>query len=104
MGTAIIHFCAKNDVNGNPRRVYVLMDDQIGPDGDYRKLAAWDEGYLGYNAVPGDFRAKARAANRVECPVKFYKQVLRDLPAPKHAHEVPGCEHLRNSYIPRSYT
>ena len=98
MGTAIIQFCAKNDVNGNPRRVYVLMDDQIGPDGDYRQLAAWDEGYMGFNAVPGDFRAKAQAANRVGCTVKFYKQVLRDLPSPEYAYEVQGYEHLHNHY------
>lgn len=34
----IKHFCAANDVNGNPQRCYVLVDE------DGRNLAAWDEG------------------------------------------------------------
>ena len=96
MTTAIIHFQANNDRNGNPRRVYVLLDDQIRQDGSYEALAAWDEGYSGYNAVPGDFRNKARIANTCDCSIKEYKEWLK-LPSPAYAWDVKGYEHLRTA-------
>jgi len=42
---------AKNDVNGNPRRVYVVY----WHDGEVYHI--YDEGYQGYTAVPADVRA-----------------------------------------------
>jgi hypothetical protein len=39
----IFHYCANNDVNGNPQRLYALIDDNEDI------LAVWDEGYLGHN-------------------------------------------------------
>jgi hypothetical protein len=84
----ILHYCAKNDANGNPQRAYVLMNEE-GP------VAVWDEGYYGYDAVPGDFRSMARDAERQEISTRGYKKLLRELPSPEYAHQVKGYAHLR---------
>ena len=47
----LIHLNAGNDRNGNPRRIYVLLDNG-------QKRGAWDEGYAGSHAVPSDIRAQ----------------------------------------------
>lgn len=85
----IKHFCARNDANGNPQRLYVLSID-----GEY--VAAWDEGYEGLYVVPGVWRADAYNAERIDCSQKLYRKLLRTLPSPKWAHDVPGYSHLRN--------
>jgi hypothetical protein len=84
----ILHYCAKNDVNGNPQRAYVLIDEE-GP------IAVWDEGYYGSDAVPGDFRSMARDAERQEISVRRYKKLLSKLPSPDYAYQVKGYAHLR---------
>lgn len=86
--TKIEHYCANNDKNGNPQRCYVL----INPEGD--QVAAWDEGYLGSDAVPGIWRRMAYDADRINVSVKDYKRLLRTLPSPAWASEVPGYAHL----------
>ncbi len=40
-----IHFCATNDINGNPRRCYAIINNN----GDWK--AVLDEGYLGIQVV-----------------------------------------------------
>ena len=87
--TNILHFCATNDSYGNPRRLYVLSDE----DGSF--LAAWDEGYYGSDAVPGVFREKAYLSQRYDISVAKYNQLKRELPSPDHAYEIKGYEHLR---------
>lgn len=82
------HLCAKGDVNGNPQRVYVLENE-------YGMVACWDEGYLGWDAVPGQLRDAAYNAERVNVSVKNYNKLLRTLPSPNYAYEVKGLEHLR---------
>lgn len=89
MNTMIKHYCAANDTNGNPRRVYVLVDCDNDP------VAAWDEGYYGHHAVPGIWREAADNAERIKCTVKQYNDLLRTLPSPAWAHDVPGYSHLR---------
>jgi hypothetical protein len=42
-----IRLCAKNDRNGNPRRVYILLDSE----GEI--VRAVNEGYLGSGALDG---------------------------------------------------
>jgi hypothetical protein len=84
----IVHYCASNDYYGNPQRVYVLVVDG-------ENVAAWDEGYYGYQAVPGFWRDEAYSADRIKCSVTKYKQLLRKLPSPEWAHDVPGYSHLR---------
>lgn len=83
----IKHYCASNDVNGNPRRVYVFFSDG-------EAIAAWSEGYSGHHAVPGPWRQQAYDAERIKCSVKEYRQ-WRKLPSPKWAGEVKGYSHLR---------
>jgi hypothetical protein len=85
----ITHHCANNDVNGNPQRCYVLTDLDDQP------VAVWDEGYLGHHAVPGIWRDAAYNAPRINCSVAKYRRLLRTLPSPKWAHDVPGYSHLR---------
>jgi hypothetical protein len=87
----IKHFCAANDVNGNPQRCYVLVDE------DGRNLAAWDEGYLGDHAVPGIWRREAYAAERIDCSMRWYRKMLRTLPSPAYACDLPGYSHLRSA-------
>ncbi len=82
------HLCTHNDRNGNPRRLYVLIVDGT-------RVAAWDEGYYGSNAVPGPFRRAAYNAERVNIKPGLYNELRRTLPSPKWAHDVPGYEHLR---------
>ena len=92
MTQTIKHFCADNDSNGNPRRLYVLSLDG-------EQVAAWDEGYHGHDVVPGVFREAAYRAERVEIKPRQYNQLRRELPSPDWAHEVQGLEHLREEVL-----
>ncbi len=83
------HLCTHNDRNGNPRRLYVLVSGG-------RRIAAWDEGYAGHHAVPGIWRDAAYNAKRVNIKPGLYNELLRTLPSPDWAHDVPGYEHLHN--------
>ena len=89
MFTSIQHLCADNDRNGNPRRIYALVDEE----GYY--LAAWNEGYHGHHAVPGPWRQAAYEARPRRFSVREYNRVLREVPTYQWAHDVPGYEHLR---------
>jgi len=86
------HLCASNDPNGNPRRLFVLVDEDLPV---ATRVAAWDEGYSGSDAVPGVWRKQAYNAQRMDISVSLYKELKRRLPSPAWAHEVPGFEHLR---------
>jgi hypothetical protein len=85
----ILHYCARNDVNGNPQRLYAIID----PDSQ-DILAVWDEQYYGHHAVPGAFRDAAYDSNRVDISVRKYKQLLRNYPSPDYAYQVRTYEHL----------
>ena len=87
--TSILHLCTKNDSNGNPRRLYVLSNDE----GKF--VAAWDEGYKGSDAVPGIWRKDAHLSQRFDVTVTEYNKLRRSLPSPDHAYEVEGYSHLR---------
>lgn len=82
------HLCAHNDRNGNPRRLYVLVNDG-------QRVAVWDDGYLGHYAVPGIWRDAAYDAERVDITPRLYYELLRTLPSPYYAHDVPGFSHLK---------
>ncbi len=84
------HHCAPNDYYGNPRRCYVLHDEDQTP------IAAWDEGYNGHHAVPGIWRDAAYNAPRVNCTAAEYRELIKTLPSPDYAHEVKGYSHLRD--------
>jgi hypothetical protein len=68
------HLCAANDYNGNPRRLYVLVDDN-------QRVAAWDEGYSGHHAVPNVWRDAAYNAERTDITTKLYYELRRTLSA-----------------------
>jgi hypothetical protein len=85
------HLCADNDYYGNPRRLYVLVDEELPV---ATRVAAWDEGYAGHHAVPSIWRDCAYLAERMDISVTLYKELRRNLPGPKAAHEVPGFTHL----------
>lgn len=87
------HLCADNDSNGNPRRLYVLVDEELSVP---TRVAAWDEGYAGHYAVPGVWRKCAYLAEQMNITVSLYNELRRCLPSPKWAHEVPGFAHLRD--------
>lgn len=72
-GIACQLFDAGHDVNGNPRRVWVVYGADIHPHGEI--LAAWDNGYYG---MPDELRA----ANLTRLPdvptsAKHYRAILR---------------------------
>ena len=70
-------FCADNDHNGNPRRIWVVSNDKG------EALFAWDEGYHGRNCVPGSLRRSFDDHSvRVDCNVATY-QMLKKLPSPE---------------------
>ena len=70
-------FCADNDRNGNPRRIWVVSNDKG------EALFAWDEGYHGRNCVPGSLRRSFDDHSvRVDCNVATY-QMLKKLPSPE---------------------
>lgn len=71
----MIRYRAKNDVNGNPRRVYVLYRDGVA-------VASWDEGYAGYGAVPSQYRDMAKQADTVDVAVRTYRDYLKIPSAP----------------------
>lgn len=50
----VLHLCAPNDTNGNPRRVFVTIDD------DGLITGRYDEGYLGSSAVPQPYQKVPR--------------------------------------------
>jgi hypothetical protein len=86
------YYCAKNDTNGNPRRLFALVENS-------RVLAAWDEGYEGTQCVPGVWRKQAWEAMMFDkhgISVRQYNEILRTAPGPAWGHEVPGYEHLRD--------
>ncbi len=69
-----IKLCAKNDRNGNPRRVYVL----IGSDGCVKR--AIDEGYAGRGALDGVVGRDVIIQEFDTTPTE-YRRLLRAFPA-----------------------
>lgn len=68
---SMIRLNAGNDVNGNPRRVYVHMVN-----GNIR--AAYDEGYAGAACVPFKLATLATNACTFETTPREYRQLLKE--------------------------
>jgi hypothetical protein len=64
-----IRLCAKNDVNGNPRRVYVLLDSE----GNIVRAA--DEGYRGRAAA--SWSPDVNIPDFATTPAE-YRRIVRD--------------------------
>jgi hypothetical protein len=67
----LVHLCATNDRNGNPRRAYAAYL----PDGTF--VGAWDEGYYGSRAVPDHIRAQVTGELSFSVPYSEVCEVLR---------------------------
>ena len=64
------HIRTTNDVNGNPRRAFVVYDAQG------RHVETIDEGYDGYSKLCEKY-PKHRILMRVDASVKEYKRFLK---------------------------
>ena len=67
----LLYFVARNDADGNPRRLWALYS----PDGEI--LAAYPEGYSGTDAVPLTLRPKTSTCFRVDTTPDEYRRILR---------------------------
>jgi len=67
----LLYFVARNDADGNPRRMWVLYS----PGGEI--LAAYPEGYSGTDAVPESIRAKTSTCFQVDTTPDEYRRILR---------------------------
>ena len=64
----LVLLAAPNDSNGNPRRCYVLFNENgVG-------VQAWDEGYNGFLALPEHLQKTPRPV--IQVPAKEYKRWL----------------------------
>tara|TARA_R100001510_G_C7521418_1_gene116762 strand:- start:69 stop:356 length:288 start_codon:yes stop_codon:yes gene_type:complete len=67
-GFRIAYVCAKNDVNGNPQRLYY----------DIKNNKCFDEGYMGHHAVPEHLRKHAYEAE-YNCKIKITTELYQEL-------------------------
>ena len=67
----ILHVCAPNDTNGNPRRLYYVTDLETG------KVTAYDEEYRGRSAVPDEIQRSAIDGGSIDVPVSEYRFILK---------------------------
>ena len=67
----LLYFVARNDADGNPRRLWALYS----PGGEI--LAAYPEGYSGTDAVPLTLRPKTSTCFRVDTTPDEYRRILR---------------------------
>ena len=65
----IQHLHAPHDLNGNPRRLYVVFDTNGSP------IAAYDENYAGKNAIPPKYRNLPEISS-LNITTKDYKDML----------------------------
>jgi hypothetical protein len=64
---SMIHLRTTNDINGNCRSVYVLMNESG------RTVGVFNGGYYGYQDVPDAFQDKASRAETFSTTPKEYK-------------------------------
>lgn len=65
--TFVVYLGAPNDGNGNPRRVYVVYDDQGLP------LAALDEGYAGRSILRNSGYDNVPVSDRIDVTASEYR-------------------------------
>jgi hypothetical protein len=64
------HLIAPNDVNGNPRRLYMVQVETNG-------VTIYDEGYLGSGAIPEQVRHRVEWLPEIHITAKEYKRLLK---------------------------
>tara|TARA_R100000152_G_C6756515_1_gene180287 strand:+ start:872 stop:1078 length:207 start_codon:yes stop_codon:yes gene_type:complete len=67
----IIFIKSTNDVNGNPRRAWIELDE------NGIKKNVFNEGYMGYNAVPKRIREQAKSCIQIRVSIKEYKELIK---------------------------
>ena len=68
----VLHVAAPNTPSGNPRRLFLCTHCKTG------KVIAFDEGYVGYNAIPKAIQRDIIGPYRIEVSASEYKALLRD--------------------------
>ena len=71
----LIHLCAPNDRNGNPRRLYLEFNDHGVA------VRHWLEGYKGSHCVPAELRHAAATAPRINVAAAEFNAWRRACPA-----------------------
>jgi hypothetical protein len=67
----IIFLKSTNDVNGNPRRSWIELDE------NGIKKNIFYEGCRGYNAVPERIREQAKRCIEIRVSIKEYKELTK---------------------------
>ena len=67
----IIFIKSTHDQNGNPRRAWIELNDNGG------KKNVFEEGYMGFNAVPERIREQAKRCLEIRVSIKEYKELVK---------------------------
>ena len=67
----IIHACAPNDTNGNPRRAFIVLN------GTEQGHTVYDEGYEGEGAIPEYDRKNAATWTTLKVTPGQYRDLIR---------------------------
>lgn len=67
----IIFIKSTNDVNGNPRRAWIELDENGA------KKNVFEIGYMGFNAVPERIREQAKRCIEIRVSIKEYKELTK---------------------------
>lgn len=67
----IIFIKSTNDQDGNPRRAWIELDDNGA------KKNVFEQGYMGFNAVPERIREKAKDCLEIRVSIKEYKELTK---------------------------
>jgi hypothetical protein len=77
-----LHLDAGHTANGNPRRLYLIIDTQSG-----NVVDAIDEGHRGHGAIPKDIKVVfLYGTDRLATTPKEYRDLLRDAETRNKAH------------------
>ena len=67
----VIHLRAPNDSNGNPRRLYLIIDPSNG-----LPIDCIDEGYLGNSAYKSKY-PESVYSTQIDIPAKEYRRIRK---------------------------
>ena len=67
----IIFIKSTNDQDGNPRRAWIELDDNGA------KKKVFEQGYMGFNAVPERIRKQAKDCLEIRVSIKEYKELIK---------------------------
>ena len=73
MKTITMHYKAKNDVNGNPRRCYVVYDSLTMPVRNI--VAVYNEKYMGIRAIRVE--KHRNVIDSIEVPISTYNEFIK---------------------------